>query len=547
MRRNFEDNTVFVLQKAIKRLRIKVSEESIKDSLLAHPYYPTLKSVCDALRKWGIEHYALKLNADEIKALEIPFIAHLDQSGGQLALVEKISKGKVIWRKQKGKRQISDFEEFALHLSGAIVLIEPGQNASDPSYRKNRQSKIIKKSLLSMEIIAILLFAAFMLFTHTSSEIQLGFVFTGLLFTKLLGITASLFLVLHELKIHTSLGDKLCGFSSKTDCTEVLASNASRLFGPINWADAGLIYFAGTLIYLLGAPGSSSFGILALISAFSLPYPVFSIYYQSVKLKKWCPFCLIVQLILVGEFLFLFPQLRTIKISGTDILRFVVSFILPAAIWIIFKVYYEESLDREQEHYSFLKLKRDPNLFLFLLKNNGYTELIPARESLVFGNPDAPVTITAFLSLYCNPCAQAFKKLKVLVDNCHDIKINAVFSVYSDDETRKVINTLYSLYNEQGSGVTLNFLEEWYSLPKQLRKPLYGNEIIPEYSTIAEVVEKRNKQLFDENKVTGTPTLYVNGYEFPKQYEYSDLEYHIEDIMHLTMESKRQEARVNCN
>jgi len=35
---------------------------------------------------------------------------------------------------------------------------------------------------------------------------------------------------------------------------------------------------------------------------------------------------------------------------------------------------------------------------------------------------------------------------------------------------------------------------------------------------------------------------HVNGYKHPKQYDLADLEYFIEDIKQITMESKRQEA-----
>jgi hypothetical protein len=79
------------------------------------------------------------------------------------------------------------------------------------------------------------------------------------------------------------------------------------------------------------------------------------------------------------------------------------------------------------------------------------------------------------------------------------------------------------------------------------QKPIYGNGITPEHYNVAEEIGNKNKQIFEKYQIAGTPTIYVNGYEFPGQYEYSDLEYYIEDIKQLTMESKRQEACVNCN
>jgi uncharacterized membrane protein len=535
-----EDNTVFVVQQAIKKLKCRISSESVKDFLLGHPHYPSLKAVCDLLKKWGIEYYALKLTAEEIFALDIPFIAHLNQAGGQLAFVERIRNNTVIWQQHKGRKHTTNIEEFAKQISGAVILIEPRQEAGEPGFRQKRQDKWIKIGLLPAAILTIVLYALYNFISNPGIHLNSAFLFLTL--TKLLGITASTFLILHELKIHTSIGDKLCGFSSKTDCGAVLTSNASLLFGNINWADTGIIYFTGTILYFMATNSIDGLGILALLSVILLPYPIFSIYYQSVKLKKWCPFCLIVQLVLITEFFILHPALKNVSLQLTELCRLAFAFMLPATAWIIFKMYLEKSYKFDQEHYSFLKLKRDPELFRFLLKKDGYTEFTETPDSLMLGNPNAPVTLTAFLSLYCNPCAQAFKKLKVLLENCPDIKLNAVFSVYNDDETQQIINTLYYFKSTIGSNATLELIDSWYSLSKSSKKSLLDKEVISEQSKLSEQVGITNRQLFAKYQIAGTPTIYVNGYRFPVQYEYGDLEYYIDDIKHLNLEGKRKEA-----
>lgn len=544
---NKEENAVFVLQKAIKHFKIKVTETSVKEILLAHPHYPSLKSVCDALKKWNVDYYPLNLEMEEIKALEMPFIAHLKISGGQFVFVEGIKNNQVTFYASEGKAANEDFEKFSEKLSGAVVVLEASKISGEKEYREIHQNEIINNGLLPLSIITLFVFTVFNFISGSLNTFLItGFTFWGLVATKILGLTASIFLVLHELKVHTPFADKICGFSSKTDCDTVLSSNASKLFGWVNWADAGIIFFSGSLIYLLGASGKNSLWILAIISALSLPYPVFSIYYQSVKLKKWCPFCLIVQVVLIAEFSLLIPTLKSIAFSGIELLQLIVSFSIPASIWLIFKAFYNKSEEQKKEHYSFLQFKRNPDIFLHLLQSNGYTEFIENEDSLVLGNPDAKLTITAFLSLYCNPCAGAFIKLKKLLDDCPEVKINAVFAVYNDDESKKLINTLYSTYYKKGAEQTLDFLYKWYSMPKQNRKSMYENGL-QEDDDVAKQVGEKNKALFEQYKIVGTPTIYVNGYKFPTQYEYSDMEYYIDEIKNLTRESKRQEACANCN
>ena len=546
MERISEDNTVFVLQKAISRFKIKVTETSIREFLLSNPYYPSLKSVCDALNKWGIEHYALKLEIDEIKDLELPFIAHLNVLGGQLAFVEKIENGLVSYSDTEGVTSKETFMKFAEKLSGAVVVMENGINAGEKEYKQIRQNEILNKILLPFGIIAVMFLGLLSVLLNIGDYgTKLNLMFCVLIITKITGFGASIVLVMHEFKIHSPIADKICGFSSKTDCDEVLASNASQLYGWFNWADVGLVYFIGTFIYLLGSDGNSSLGFLAIISLFSLPYPLFSIYYQAVKLKKWCPFCVLVQLVLITEFILLFPIFNTITFTGTDAFKLINSFFIPAAIWLIYKAYYIKSNDFISDQYSYLQFKRNPEIFQFLLKSSNYVEFSENKNSLILGSPDAPVIVTAFLSLFCTPCSKAFKQLKSLLDNCPEVKINLIFLVYSDAESQKVFNLLCYLKEAKGSGDTLNFLDKWYSMSKQTRKSLYSNEIIPDRFNRGLQIGEENNQLFQKYKVKGTPSIYVDGYKFPKQYKFDDIEHYIDNIKQSTRESKRQEASVN--
>jgi hypothetical protein len=96
-----------------------------------------------------------------------------------------------------------------------------------------------------------------------------------------------------------------------------------------------------------------------------------------------------------------------------DLLRLAAFFTLVTALWILYKSYFELSGNYSNEHYSFLRFKSNPGIFRFLLQENGYTDIPENPGSLVFGNPDAQVTVTAFLSLGCNPCAKAFKEIKI--------------------------------------------------------------------------------------------------------------------------------------
>jgi uncharacterized membrane protein len=170
-----------------------------------------------------------------------------------------------------------------------------------------------------------------------------------------------------NLRYTQKLSDKICGFSSGVDCDSVLSSDVSRIFGNINLADIGIIYFTSTLIYLSGVTAINQLWLLGAVSAVSIIFPVYSIYYQVFRLKKWCPFCMIVQATLIAEFIILFPILGSISISFVDVLNIAVYFSMITAVWILYKSYYELSREYRNEHHSYLRLKNNPGIFRFLL------------------------------------------------------------------------------------------------------------------------------------------------------------------------------------
>jgi len=179
-----EDNTVFVLQRAIKAHRLKVTKSTVKEFLISHPLYPSLKSVCDGLKKWNIDYYPLKLSKKEILDLEPPYIAHMGGARGQLAFVEKNKDSKVTFLLNEKQRIVKSETEFSENLSGGVIVIDPDKKSGETGYRGT-----------------------------------------------------------------------------------------------------------ATLIYVLASTTTGGLWPLAAISAVSIIFPVYSIYYQGVKLKKWCPFC----------------------------------------------------------------------------------------------------------------------------------------------------------------------------------------------------------------------------------------------------------------
>lgn len=127
----------------------------------------------------------------------------------------------------------------------------------------------------------------------------------ALLGTTLGGFVVAISIVQQELGISNDLTERLCHAGKNTDCDAVMHSKGSRFAKQLAWADAGIIYFTGYSLLLVTAFYNNSAGsiyLLALLSVATIPFTLFSLYYQWRVVKKWCPLCLMTVAVLWVQF-----------------------------------------------------------------------------------------------------------------------------------------------------------------------------------------------------------------------------------------------------
>jgi uncharacterized membrane protein len=538
MKRTREDNTVSVIQKTINHFGIAVTNSSVKEELKSHPNYPSFKSICDSFKEWKVEHYPLKYQPEELKELTAPYIAHFNIGSGRLAFVSDIKNGLVFYYESLNIKKKTELEEFYKKCSGAVILLNPNENSGERNYLMKRQDELISKSVLPVTIFTLLLFMTTMVINSFSSGEILIQLRPGLLFlTKTIGIGLSLLLILHEYEVRLSLTEKLCHLNKATNCNTVLNDKASKIFGWFGWADAGFIYFTGCLLFLLSDSFAVNYSFLAILSALSLPYPVFSIYYQWLVLKKWCPMCIGVQFILVVEFILLMPVFTNLNLSFSDLSNLLLTFLVTGIVYTLIVMYIRERISGESNYYKYLGFKKNPEVLRSLLLNQKHYDIPVTETSLVFGSRASSIRVTAFLSLQCSHCARAFEKIKVILKSDADVAINIIL-ITSD---AKILNALYHYSRKCMYDEALLLLETWYGMESYSRNKMSENLCIPEANDISGEVGNENVELYKLCNVIGTPTFFVNGYLLPTNYEIEDIKYFVEVF------SKKEEMVIRNN
>ena len=522
MKRAREDNTVGIIQRAVKHYGLHVIKGTVKEALKSHPDYPSFKSICDTLNEWKIENYPLRYEVNELEDLQSPYIVHFDRGGGIIGFVTDTGKDQVTYYTSYNEKRKTGRKEFLESCSGAVILLNPDERSGERDYQTKIKNELINKSILPLALTAALIFIIYLFYNNFALGGSIySKVILPLVFTKIAGIVLSVLLILHEFEVHLSITDKLCHLSKATNCNTVLNDKASKVFGWFGWADVGFVYFTGSFLFLLQSPAGEGLSLMAILAALSIPYPIYSIYYQGIVLKKWCPMCLGVQLILITEFILLLPQLSQLTFSFDSFARLALSLLVIAIVYTLFILFRKEQMSGEMNYYKYLGFKKNPDILRMLLMNQPRYEIPLPEGSLIFGNRNASIRITAFLSLHCSHCARAFEKIRSMLSENEDILINLLL-VTSDN---KMLTTLYNNKRQGKEAESIKLLEQWFNADPYSRTKITEGLCIPEDSDLSREVNEETTRLFKDYNVMGTPTFFINGYKLPPQYEIDDLRY----------------------
>jgi len=522
MKKTREDNTVSVIQRAVKFFRLPILKSSVKEALKSHSNYPTFKSICDTLNEWNIEQYPLKYQPEEIMEVSAPYIVHFKSGGGHIGFVSEIENDRITYYESYRSKKEINSKEYLESCSGAVILLNPDVRSGEKDYRSKWQNELISNSILPVTILAFLLFIIFgSVSSFISAELLPDKISLLLFLTKSIGILLSVLLILHEFEVHLSLTDKLCHLNKATNCNTVLNDKASKVFGWFGWADVGFVYFTGGFLFLLLNLNEQGLSLLAILSALSVPYPLFSIYYQGFVLKRWCPMCLGVQLILIIEFILLLPRFSQFSFSFNALSDLSLIFLITGIIYTLFILFTREKISNEMHYYKYLGFKKNPDILRILLYNQMHYDIPLTETSLVFGEKNARLKITAFLSLHCSHCARAFEKIRNMLKEEEDILINLVLMT-SDN---KMLTTLYNYQRAGEDKESLRIMDQWFNADPFSRTRVTDGLCIPEDNDISGKISEENGSLFKGCNVMGTPAFIINGYKLPDQYDIDDIKY----------------------
>ncbi|MDR3047823.1 MAG: thioredoxin domain-containing protein [Bacteroidales bacterium] len=415
----------------------------------------------------------------------------------------------------------STLDDFIESWSGVFLLAETNENSIEPNYNENHKRElaiILQKYGL---VLAVGLLAG-LFFIHNQISQDLGRMLV--LFVNCIGLCISYLLVNRQLHIYGKYTDKICSLFKQSDCNNVLESKASKLGGVIGWSEIGLGYFISNGIILLFFP--TLFSYLVIINIFTLPYTVWSVWYQKVKVKQWCLLCLIVQMSLWSVFIinliFFSVQLPTFKVE--EILLTGVIYIIPPVTINLLTPQLSRFQKSEQITQEFNALKTNEDIFKVLLKKQAYCEVDKFTSKILFGNIESEILVTVLTNPHCGPCSYMHTRIeKLLQDTNHSICVQYVFSSFNK-ELESSVRFLIAAYMSYPIEKAKMIYNEWFRGGKYKREDFFEQyDCKQDEQTEREFLQHENWRV--SAQLRATPAVFINGYTLPNNYKIEDIKY----------------------
>jgi hypothetical protein len=306
-----------------------------------------------------------------------------------------------------------------------------------------------------------------------------------------------------------------------------LESQASKLWGVFGFSEIGLGYFSVNVLLLLFLP--KVVFVLAVLNLLTLPYVFWSIWYQKVKVKQWCPLCIIVQVLLWSNFIINF-LVGYINLQELNLLII----IFVACLYVIFVFgfniiiqIFSKRIEVERIKQNFNSLKANEEVFSILLKQQPKYDVSRNDSQIIVGNSEAPMLVTIFTNPFCKPCAKMHKQVKKLIEGAKDnICVQYIFSS-SNNETDLVCKNLIAVYLKKGQKEFEVIFDDWFEKGKFIRDFFFSNLQLDLNNLEVEIELEQHKTCTEKTQIQATPTILINSYQLP-------IDYDIEDLLYLT-------------
>lgn len=488
-----------------------------------HPYKFSLYGLSQMLSEYKVPHAGMKVSDKEsgLKELAVPFVAH---AGNEFVLVYKKNSKDVsyLWNGKEIRIGRERFEEI---WSGNVLLAEADEESCEPDYERHRRSERWEKLKWFILFVSV---AGLCLFVGIKNGLFSSLGLVTLVVLNTAGLYTCLLLLKKQMHVQSEQADKICSLFKKSDCNNILQLKEAKLWGLISWSEMGFGYFVSNLIVLFAVP--SLIPYMVLIGAFAILFSFWSVWFQKIKVKQWCPLCLIVQLLfwVLGACYLLFGLIGMPAWPVEALLGTACIYALPPLTANLLCEHIGKGMQFQRIRQQMNALKMRDEVVTTLLKAQDYYPVDETDSKILFGNPQANLRVTVLTNPHCEPCGTMHKRIEDLLEKAGDrICVQYIFTAF-DGDLESSNKELIAVYLHRPLEEATRILHEWYTGGKYEKEDFFRR--YPEDWENTEVLKEFNcHQEWKKNtRLTATPTILINGHKLPREYRIEDVVYFVD-------------------
>ena len=499
--------------------KISINKEEFQFQVETHADYPSLLAFSDALHFFNIPNIAFNLSFDEIDNLPDSFIAFLGKEYQEPNLYH-ITKQRNHYSYQEEKKPVKvTKEELKTLWKSVVLLVEKLEE-----HTENKKSNVFSTSFF-IAVLTILILSVVWFFSQSLILV----IFGGLIS---IGLFLSIEAIKTELGIESKISNGFCNIVSNADCGQVINSTKNQWIEKVKISDISIWFFASQLFafFLFSVAGlhNQLLGYIFISLVLSVPMTLYSIYFQYKIEKKWCPICLSIIGIVYLELLFLFFIKYDFQLNAESLVLFFAIFSIVAGLVYLLKPVFVEKKEFKDKYIKQLRFVRNYEVFKNTLQKSD-TQFFE-KEFIVLGNRESKKRISIVTSPFCGFCKDAHHLLDDIISRFGEgmaVSIRFNYDENSDTKTKDFFLRLTEIYVEKGSEHFMQSLKNWFE-NKNLDTWFF------QFGTSENTteIESKLKEIAVENsekELNFTPNIFLNQYNFPKQYDKEHLEYFIAD------------------
>ena len=439
-------------------LEISFCKDWVKEYLSTHKIDIVYNSYSKLMTLLNIDNKIIKIPHGMAHKLPIPFLIFL--KNGQVIFVKGIVNSMLNVLNLEMNYELISLDNIKSVWDGTTIIINKKDNSGQYNFRKCKIMKFF--NTFSDTLLVLFLFASvYSLF----STARFSLISLLLLLLNMIGLLASSALVIKELKQNTGFLDSICRINKTANCSLVTNSKTSEFLG-IKFSDIGFVYFMGGIILVLLSVfyenHVSAIDFNTVLTILAAPYAFYSLYYQKFILKVWCPFCIIVQVVLIVEMILVAYNISFSRLVVFDLLKYVAIYIFIGIVWFKLKGYFKMVLSYKDVE-SALNFFEEKEAVQKILLNNSKEITGAVPKIFVIGN-STKNDLSLILSLTCVKCSGLFKAIyKMVVNKELNKAINIIFLTGSDDSSLPILKKMLTLYNRDPE-LGIKALAEWYDM-----------------------------------------------------------------------------------